>query len=136
MMIGVLLVLEPALAGLIFVGMLPTLIMLIADLGALKGLRLSAMAAFNISGVMPFALDLWRSGATLSNLLAMLGDVLVWLIMYGAAAIGLLMLWVCPVGAAAVRSMINTDKSAQLIRQRKALIAEWGDGVTGEDPAS
>lgn len=135
MMIGIALVLAPALAGLVFIGMLPTVIMMVADIGALKSLRLSAMAAFNLSGVAPFAFELWRNGLALNELLTMLANVMTWLIMFGAAAIGLLMLWICPVGAAALRSMINTDKSAHLVRQRKALIAEWGDGVTGEDGA-
>jgi len=133
MLVGVGLVLAPALSGLLFVGMLPTLIMLITDMGRFKRLRLSAMAAFNLSGVSPYAFALWRDGMGVDTLLDMLPDLTVWLVMYGAAAIGLLMLWACPVAAAAARSMINADQGANLVRQRKALIAEWGDGVTGED---
>ncbi|MFQ5348444.1 MAG: hypothetical protein ACE5ED_11490, partial [Rhodothalassiaceae bacterium] len=80
-LMGVLLMLSPPIAALLIVGLLPTLAMLLADTGAYKSLRLNAMFAFNLAGVLPFVVQLWDAGASMEGFKTLAGDLTVWAIM-------------------------------------------------------
>lgn len=132
------LMLSPAMAVLLVAGLMPTLAILLFDLGAHKGMRLNAMFAFNLAGVLPQAQFLWREGPTIERVTSLLSDVTVWAVMYGAAFAGAAMLWLGPILAAIVVQTLNQDKAARLGKIRDGLVAEWGDGVlgarAGDDP--
>lgn len=130
------LMLSPAMAILAVAGLMPALAILLFDLGAHKGMRLNAMFAFNLAGVLPQAQRLWLEGATMERMTAQLSDVTVWAVMYGAAFAGAAMLWLGPIFAAIVLQTLNQDKAARLGKVNDALVAEWGDGVLPEREAA
>lgn len=124
---GLLLLMSPFIAVLALIGLLPTIVLLLADSSPRKESRLSAMFAFNLCGVLPFLTRLWDDGPSLDNLLRHLGDVMVWVVMYGAAGVGSAMLWICPIFAAAILQWLNQEKAAKLEKQRSRLLEEWGE---------
>ncbi|RMD88673.1 MAG: hypothetical protein D6807_05235 [Alphaproteobacteria bacterium] len=128
-LVGVLLMLSPPIAALLIVGLLPTLTMLLADTGAYKSLRLNAMFAFNLAGVLPFMVQLWDAGASMDGFKTLAGDLTVWAIMYGAAFVGATMLWLGPVLAAAAQQILNGEAARRVEKQLKLLVEEWGDDV-------
>lgn len=123
------LMLSPAMAILAVAGLMPSLAILLFDLGPHKGMRLNAMFAFNLAGVLPQAQRLWLEGPTIERMTSLLGDVMVWVVMYGAAFAGAALLWLGPIFAAIVLQTLNQDKAARLGKVSEALVAEWGDGV-------
>jgi len=130
LVLGAMMVFMPAMTALLLVGMLPTLVVLFVDNSPEKGSRLSAMFAFNASGVLPYAISLWEKGLQMQAVVETLGDVVAWTIMYGAAGAGAMSLWLGPVVVAATRQIMNYDRVTEIERERAALIAEWGEDVT------
>jgi len=124
---GLLLVFAPALAALLLVGMMPTLVSLFADMGAYKGPRLVTMFSFNAAGVLPYAKALVEEGLHMAGFNAVMTDVVSWTVMYGAAGAGAAVIWLGPVLAAAAQQILNADAVSNLDRRRTALIAEWGE---------
>jgi len=127
---GLLLVFSQALAALLLVGLMPTLVILFADIGAYKGPRLITMLTFNAAGVLPYAKLLLDQGMRMSDFTALIGEVVNWAVMYGAAGVGAAAIWLGPVVAAAAQQVLNADSVRKLDRRRKALIEEWGEELT------
>ncbi len=128
-LMGILLMLSPPVAALLIVGLLPTLVILFVDMGQFKALRLNAMFAFNLAGVLPFVVELWDAGANMTQFKAMAGDLAVWAVMYGAAFAGAAMLWLGPVLAASAQQLLNGEAANRIKRHLELLVDEWGEEV-------
>jgi len=127
--LGIMVVFAPVLTALLLVGLLPTIVILLVDTGPEKLSRLSAMFGFNASGVLPYAVALWESGLQMQHFTSLVSDITAWAIIYGAAGAGAAAIWLGPVIAAFVQQLWNADRIGGLDRERKALIAEWGEEV-------
>lgn len=129
--LGGLLFVSPPIAALAILGLIPTFVILFIDVAPEKATRLNTMFAFNLSGVLPYLMELWSKGATLSHLMEIIGDLVAWTVMLGAAGVGAAMLWLCPILAAGVQQMLNFDRAARLEKRREQLLEEWGEDAAG-----
>ncbi len=134
-LMGILLMLSPPIAALLIVGLLPTLVILFVDIGQFKALRLNAMFAFNLAGVLPFLVELWDAGPSMEQFKAMAGDLSVWAVMYGAAFAGAAMLWLGPVLAASTQQLLNGEAARRVDRHLRMLVDEWGEEVAQSNAA-
>lgn len=90
----------------------------------------------NACGVMPFILELWTKGHTISNSTAIVRDPMSWAVMYGAAGLGWLLLFAIPSVTGFLLS-IRIDERIKFLRKRqKEIITEWGDEVAATERAS
>ena len=60
------------------------------------------------------------------HLMEIIGDLVAWTVMLGAAGVGAAMLWLFPVLAAGVQQILNRERAARLEKHRDELMAEWG----------
>lgn len=124
--LGIVLAFAPAHSLLIVVGMAPTLAAWLASQREDHALRLPTILAFNLTGVLPFAIKLWRAGKGFDNLIEMLVRIDTWLIMYGAAGLGLLVIWLAPQVAAYTLQLRAVERKRSIERQQRRLAEEWG----------
>ncbi|GER04993.1 hypothetical protein JCM17846_26750 [Iodidimonas nitroreducens] len=73
----------PPIAALLIIGLLPTLVLLLADVTPERGIRLNAMFAFNLSGVLPYLVKMWEAGPSFVLLMEILTDLMAWTVMAG-----------------------------------------------------
>lgn len=112
------------------VGMLPTVVAYATDRRREKYAAL-CVGAMNFCGALPFVIDLWTKDYSFDGALAMISDPLVWLAMYGAAAVGWGLISITP-SMVSVYVQARTEARIARLRQRqKDLIEEWGPSVAG-----
>ncbi len=121
-------VLSPATLMVLMAGVLPSIIALFVDPDRSKRAAYS-VAGFNIAGIVPVIGWLWDRGATRAAAIDLLSDPLVWLLMYGAAGIGLMLLNGLPVIARGYIEIRNAGEARRIKAEMAALKEEWGDGV-------
>lgn len=124
--LGGLLFVSPSMAGLVILGLIPTFVILFVDTTPEKVARLNTMFAFNLSGVLPYLFMMWEQGGQMVHLMEIIGDLVAWTVMLGAAGVGAAMLWLFPVLAAGVQQILNRERAARLEKHRDELMAEWG----------
>jgi hypothetical protein len=116
---------------LIGMGLLPTFAALLVDVHPRKFAAWS-VGLLNGSGLLPYLGKLWAGGNTLDGAVAVLSDLLAWLVIYSAAGVG----WLIYMGMPALGALVMEVRARQGIRrlksEKEALIAEWGDQVAGE----
>jgi hypothetical protein len=116
---------------LLVAGLLPTFVAALVDRHRARYLA-RAVAATNLAGVVLPALELLRVGISLAGVAHVLGDPVMWLVMYGAAGVG----WVLKLGMPPLCRVvidIRADQLQQRLEQRAAeLVKEWGEEVAGE----
>jgi hypothetical protein len=115
---------------LLFVGMLPAIVAYETDHTKFKFL-FSTVAAFNFAGVFPDMMQVYIEGGTLDMLKIKLLDPGVWLVMYGAAALGWSMVWLSPFIAATTLEGIYSGRILHLEGMQKKAEEEWGPEVRG-----
>lgn len=112
------------------IGMLPTVGALITDRRKEKYATL-CVGAMNFTGVLPFMIRLWTEDHSYDHAFRMIADVLTWLVMYGAAALGWAIYFVAP-GIVGMFIGMRTEQRIQRLRRRQRdLVEEWGPGVAG-----
>ncbi len=129
--LGGLLFVSPPVAGLVFLGLIPTFVVLFVDTTPEKVARLNTMFSFNLSGVLPYMVDMWEKGGRMVHLMEVISDLVAWTVMLGAAGLGAATLWLFPVLAAGVQQILNRERASRLEKRRDELIDEWGVKVTG-----
>ena len=119
---------------LLIVGMIPTAVAFFVDRSPGKSAAICVLG-LNFAGVAPFIAILWKGSNTLSQSLSMLGDVYVWFVMYGAAALG----WLLSMGLAPlVASFLKIAAALQIAAlraQQAKLRDEWGIAPEPKAPA-
>ena len=126
-------VLFAATSIILIAGMLPSIVAGYLDQTKEK-MRGITIGAMNLAGCTPFVMHLWMTETTVDNALNILTDPLVWMIMYGAAAIGYCIEWAV-VGTVSVfmgeRAQVRI-KSIE--KQQEQLRERWGEEVSGTMP--
>jgi len=112
---------------LLLFGMLPSMVALIIDRSKGKSAA-STVSAVNFIGVFPYIMDLWKGGNNIDQALGML-DIFTMLIMYSAAAMGWLLFMSAPPVISSFVMVLQQRKIANLRKQQKSLIEEWGPDV-------
>lgn len=113
------------------IGMIPTAVAFVIDRDPEKPAPIT-VGSLNFCGCLPFAINLWLQGNTMSKLGGLLANPMSWLIMYGAAAVGWAFYFGIPPMVASAEVMRSEKRIAEL-RQRKAeLVGAWGPEVAGD----
>ena len=116
-------------AGLVFIGIVPSIVMSLTDQKAWKSERLQCIALMNLAGVLPYAVSISEN----KNLWpGMLADYQIYVPMWGSAAVGYIVLSIGPVIGAIVLQAFAQDKLKNLAQQRQELIDLWGHEVLGD----
>jgi hypothetical protein len=114
--------------------LLPTFVAALVDRQRARYLA-RAVAATNLAGTVLPALELLRLGISLAGVAHVLGDPVMWLVMYGAAGMGWLLHLAMPPLCRIVIDM-RADQLQHRLEQRDAeLVKEWGEEVGGERAA-
>ncbi|MFN3828151.1 MAG: hypothetical protein ACK4NR_11080 [Micavibrio sp.] len=117
---------------LLLFGMLPTVVAAVVDRKG--GTRAITVGSMNLAGCIPFLLDLWTSGHTAANAVALITNPSTIVVMYAAAAIGYMIDWALS-GIIATIMIQRTTARLEAIRKRQdELIERWGPEVTGDIP--
>ncbi len=113
---------------LMLVGMVPTIVALVVDREPEKYTAMSVAAA-NFAGVVPFVVELLVGNSTMSDAFAMLTDVFVMAVVYGAAGIGWCLIAALP-SVTTVFMKLSADSKVMRLRGDQAkLVVEWGEDV-------
>jgi hypothetical protein len=116
---------------LLFVGgMLPTVVAAIVDHHSRRYLA-RTVAATNLVGVLPPALQMWEAGIAFSSLQAVIANPYTWLLMYGAAGVGWLLYFGMPPLVRVLVDLRSEEAKQRLEARAKMLVEEWGEEVTG-----
>lgn len=113
---------------LFFVMMAPTWVAFITDRSREKQLAFT-VGMLNFAGTLPAIIELWSRGQNHQTAMNMIGDVFVWVIAYGAAFAGWLIFAFMPTVVGSYYRMTTDNRITGLVKQQKALIAEWGHAV-------
>ena len=110
------------------ISMLPTLAALAVDRTKERYLAMG-IGALNFCGCLPAIVILWTEGQSLTVALSILGDVMLWLVPYGASAIGwLIYLSIQPI-MASYYAATASQRLEDLRSRRAELIEQWGDAL-------
>ena len=82
---------------------------------------------FNLAGLMPVLGLVW-SGPVHGGTSA-LGDMMNWLIIYGAAATGVLIAWASPHFSALFTQIFSGSRKAKIKARQQELYEEWGSSI-------
>lgn len=111
-----------------FMMMAPTWVAYITDRSRDKHLALT-VGMLNFAGTLPAIIELWSRGQSHQMAMLLVGDVYVWAVAYGAAVAGWGIFGVMPSVVGGFYRMTTESRIKGLVKQQKALIAEWGHAV-------
>ncbi len=111
---------------LLCLAMLPTLVATIVDRTPQKYAAF-CVGSMNLSGTVPFLIDLWFGEHTIDQALGILGNVFSLAVIYGAAAFGWMIYTLVPPIIAAFLIMMARRRAQQLRTVQAQLVEEWGD---------
>ncbi len=109
-------------------GMAPAAIAALVDTHPRRYLA-RAVAATNLAGMVVPVLALYDIGVNLPGAQHVLSDPQMWLIMYGAAALGWLLDFFMPAVARVIIDMRADQLQSQLEQRAAQLVKEWGEEV-------
>lgn len=126
LMIGLLFGLLPT-ALVLVVGGLPTIVAFVVDRHARHYLS-RCVGFLNLAGIAPYLIKIWMHHTVIAAM-QMLTDPFVWLVMYGAAAVG----WVIYLSAPSIAwlqvELTGSHRIMILKARQRRLIEEWGEEV-------
>jgi len=111
-----------------FTMMAPTWVAYITDRSKEKHLA-ATVGMLNFAGTLPAIIDLWARGQSHPVAMDLIGDVFVWVVAYGAAFCGWVIFGFMPNVVGSYYRMTTQTRIRGLVKQQKALIAEWGHAV-------
>lgn len=117
-------------AGFIFIlfGLLPSLVAYFVDFAKGKP-TFKCVLSCNVAGMLPTLMDVMRSSSMPSTMQTAMGDPLVWITVYAAAAGGYGLLMTCRT-LAQIGIIISWDARIEsLLKKQEKLVEEWGPEV-------
>lgn len=115
---------------LLFVGMAPTAVAILIDREPEKHAAIS-VAMLNFAGLSPHLADFVLGSASLGQAMALVSNVFVLVIIYGAAAAGWVLVLILPPVTSIVLGSMTEGRIEALRKEQKQLVEDWGEGVTG-----
>ena len=112
----------------LLISMLPTLAALAVDRTKERYLVMG-IGALNFCACLPAIVILWTEGQSLTVAMSILGDVMLWLVPYGASAIGWLIYLSTQPIMASYYAATATQRLETLQSRRAELIEQWGDAL-------
>ncbi len=110
------------------IGLVPTFVARFANPNRIKG-TVAAMTALNLAGVIPVLGMLYQKGHTIEQAFTLLGDVYVWLLLYGGAGLAAFLLWGVPIVVQGGYEIQARQYVKRLDKRRSKLIEEWGGQI-------
>jgi len=118
--------------------MAPTVVAYFTDRSKEKNLG-ATVGMLNFAGTLPAIIELWARGQSHPVAMDLIGDVFVWVVAYGSAACGWIIFGFMPNLVGSYYRMTTQNRIRALVKQQKALIAEWGydvaEGITMAPPS-
>lgn len=108
--------------------MAPTLVAYVTDRSRDKHLAIT-VGMMNFAGTLPAVIDLWTRGQSHQTAMLLIGDVFVWAQAYGAAFVGWGIFIAMPTLVGSFYRVTTESRIKALVKQQKALVAEWGHAV-------
>ena len=119
---------------LLLAGLIPTYVAFFTDSDPQKS-GATSVGAMNVAGIVPFIIDLWSKGHTLTNAFHILGDTNSWLVILGASGIGQLIVYTIP-PAIATLTLTHAETRIKGLRQNLDMLkASWGPEVATTKPS-
>lgn len=125
-------ILIPAVAALLLVGLAPTIASWLANQSPNRKNQVLTVLAFNLAGIMPYMAKVAGSPRGLNEVMEITSNVFAWLVMYGAAGAAMVMLLAAPQLAALVLQMMAHDRLKSIAASQARLVEEWGEAVSGD----
>lgn len=113
---------------LLAIGMIPTGIALFVDRSPHKD-QARSVGYLNFAGCLPWAVDFWMSGGGFDHVFEILGQPLVLVMMYTAAAAGWALCFILRPFVAAYLVMASDFREGQIKKRQDELVEEWGEEV-------
>lgn len=113
----------------LFVGMLPSLIILIFSSN--KGPRASTIAAMNLSGCIPFIFKLWSGPNDFEASVEIVTDPTSMSVIYLSAAFGYMIDWVVTGLVSSFLYQKGVNRMKAIKRRQSVIIDTWGEDVAG-----
>ena len=117
--------------------MAPTVVAYFTDRSKEKRLG-ATVGMLNFAGTLPAIIELWSRGQSHPVAMDLIGDVFVWATAYGAAACGWVIFGFMPNLVGSYYRLTTENRIRALVKQQKALIAEWGyevaEGIAAAPP--
>lgn len=110
------------------IGLVPTFVARFANPNRIKG-TVAAMTALNLAGIIPVLGMLYQKGHTIERAFILLGDVYIWLLLYGGAGLAAFLLWGVPIAVQAGYEIQARQYVKRLEKRRSRLIEEWGGQI-------
>lgn len=114
------------------VGMIPSFVAYYVDRTESHSLFHTVMPC-NLSGVLPYVVELIANGNQTSSMQMMISDMTVVLLMYTSAALGWILVFAAPYMAKMVIHAINNRHIARVRHSQQKLMKEWGPEVARND---
>ena len=118
-------------------GMVPTVVALIAIRDP-DGFAHLSIGILNVAGVLPWLVELWKTGHDFGRVQSILTDPVCWAVMLGAAGVGWAIVAAVPPVVASIVAQYHQIAADRLGHRRQQLIDEWGfsDEAEGEEQSS
>ncbi|PZQ47722.1 MAG: hypothetical protein DI551_02870 [Micavibrio aeruginosavorus] len=122
-----------AVAILLIVGMIPTIVAAIVD--RTKGkVRTLTIGAINFAGCAPFALEIFKRGNDLHTAISYVVQPRTIVVMYLAAGVGYMIDWAMTGIVSSIMVQRAKGRTKEIKKQQAQLIERWGVEVTGTIP--
>lgn len=122
-----------ALAVILIIGMLPTLVAAIIDQSKYK-FRTITVGAMNFAGCAPFLIEIFVKGNSLDIALNFLTQPLTIVVMFTAAGMGYLIDWALTGIVSSIMVQRAKGRMRDIEGHQKELIERWGPEVSGSIP--
>ena len=119
-----------AMAVILMIGMIPTIVASIVD--STKGkMRAFTVGAINVAGCTPFLVEVFKKGNDISTAVTYIIQPRTIVVMYMAAGIGYLIDWAMTGIVSSIMVQRAKKRIKDVLKQQKELIDRWGPEVTG-----
>lgn len=115
--------------------LLPTLGAYVADRYRDKSLAIT-VGLLNLCGALPALWELWSQGQTTLAARAVLGDVFLWLLAYGAAGVGWLLFMMMPPLVTTYLGISGSTRAKEMRERQEELVEIWGPEVAEQGTAA
>lgn len=126
-------ILFSALAIILAIGMIPTIVAAIVDRTEGK-MRAVTVGAINFAGCTPFMIEVFKKGNTMDVAIAYIVQPRTIVVMYFAAAMGYLIDWAMTGIVSSIMVQKTKRRLKDIEKTKKELIERWGPEVTGTIP--
>jgi hypothetical protein len=122
-----------AMAVILAVGMVPTIVAAIVDRteGRMRSLSIGAI---NFAGCMPFLIEVFKKGNNLETAITYISQPRTIVVMYFAAAMGYLINWAMAGIVSSVMVQRTKSRLKEIQKTQNELTTRWGPEVTGTIP--